>query len=109
MQANIFQVHELQCQISTLTTEKYNSLRKIEELQITQNQSLVEKECFLQQFEDTQLKLEELSTLLEDERHLNAKKDQDIFTLKNKLREFEDKLAFVIKDKDVSIFNQHNI
>lgn len=98
----------MQGQISSQNTEKNGYLKKIEELQISQNHSLVEKECLLQQFEDTQLKLKELSTMLEDERQFNVKKDQDIFTLKNKLREVEDRLTFVIKDKEVSIFNQIN-
>lgn len=72
-------------------------------MQIIQNHSLVEKDSFLQQLEESQLKLKDLSGTLEDERQLNEKKDQDIFTLKNKLREVEDKLEFVIKDREVSI------
>lgn len=84
-----------------LTQDKNNASSKIETLQLIQNNYLIENENCLKLLKDNELKVESLCKKLEEEKQLINQKNQEIFTLKAYLREFEVKLHYITKEKEV--------
>lgn len=97
-----FQIQELHYQMTLSTTEINNYQGQIKELQMCQQNCRRENENLMKEFQLNQLQVEDLSGKLENEKQLNSIRNKEIFTLKNKLRDFEDKLDYVTKEKEVS-------
>lgn len=95
-----FQIHDLQCQIDQLNNEKNYCLKEIQHFQSIQTNFLFEKENVLKQLKDAQLNIEDLNKEMEENKQTSEEKSLEIFTLKNKLRETEDKLEFFTKEKE---------
>lgn len=88
--------------MSVLNFDKNSLINKIEEIQLTQNNCLIEKDSFSKQLQEKQSENDILKNLLETEKQLNEDKVTEIFTLKLNLRDLEDKLEYITKDKEVN-------
>lgn len=73
----------------------------MKEMQIIQQNVISENEKLMKELQLHQFQIEDLSSKLQNVKQLNDLKNKDIFTLKNVLRELEDKLDYVTKEKEV--------